>query len=138
MKKFNWLFLFLFAFAFVACDDDDEVDPVDVTDPMISITSPVEGTELTAGTTMINVVGTVTDDMGLDEITISATDPSGTPIALDEDTISDFLNDDRSADIDFDIELDADAAPGTYTIMVMAVDDAGNEAEVTRTVTMME
>lgn len=138
MKKFNWLFLFLFAFAFVACDDDDEVDPVDAMDPVISLTSPADESELPAGTMSVMVVGTVTDDMGLDEVTISATDPNGTAIELDEDTISDFLNDDREAEINHEIELGMDAEPGDYVITVMAMDDAGNEAEVVRTVTLLE
>lgn len=134
MKKFNWLFLFLFAFAFVACDDDDDEVTLDTTDPVITITSPTAGSTIVDNT--INVEGTVTDNMGLDEVMISITDPSGTTRELSDETITDFLNDDKEADIDLDITLEATSGTGTYVIMVTAMDDAGNEA--TQSVSVMK
>lgn len=133
MKKFNWLFLFLFAFAFVACDEEDEVD-IDTTDPTITITSPTAGQALTMGVP-IQLRASVMDNMGLDEVRVSITDPAGTEREVSDESITDFLNDDREANVDIDINLDANATTGTYMIMVEAVDDAGNEA--TQTVSFM-
>ncbi|MBJ6119252.1 DUF4625 domain-containing protein [Pontibacter sp. BT310] len=137
MKKLNWAFLILFSFAFVACDDDDDEVTLDTTDPVITITSPTEGAAVTAGG-VINLEGTVTDNEGLEEITISITDPSGTNTELTDMTIRDFLNDDRNADFDLDINVDANAAPGDWTVIVTALDDAGNEASESVMVTLSE
>ncbi|MBB6610614.1 DUF4625 domain-containing protein [Pontibacter sp. Tf4] len=137
MKKLNWAFLFLFSFAFIACDDDDDEVTLDTTDPVITITSPTDGATVAAGGE-INLEGTVTDNEGLEEITISMTDPSGATTELSDKTIRDFLNDDRNADFDVDITVDANAAPGNWTVNVTAMDDAGNEATESVTVTLTE
>ncbi|WP_162426029.1 DUF4625 domain-containing protein [Pontibacter pudoricolor] len=137
MKKLNWAFLILFSFAFVACDDDDDEVTLDTTDPVITITSPTTGSTVTAGG-VINLEGNVTDNEGLEEITISITDPSGVNTELTDMTIRDFLNDDRNADFDLDINVDANAAPGDWTVIVTALDDAGNEASKSVMVTLSE
>ncbi|NDK57422.1 DUF4625 domain-containing protein [Pontibacter fetidus] len=137
MKKLNWAFLILFSFAFVACDDDDDDVTLDTTDPVITITSPTTGATVTAGG-VINLEGTVTDNEGLEEITVSMTDPDGTTTELSDKSIRDFLNDDREADFDIDINVDANAAAGDWMVTVTAVDDAGNEASESVTVTLTE
>ncbi|MER2998445.1 DUF4625 domain-containing protein [Pontibacter populi] len=137
MKKLNWAFLILFSFAFVACDDDDDDVTLDTTDPVITITSPTDGATVTAGG-VINLEGSVTDNEGLEEITISMTDPDGTETELSDETIRDFLNDDREADFDIDITVDANAAPGDWMVNVTAMDDAGNEATKSVMVTLTE
>ena len=138
MKKLNWMFLLLFSVAFVACDDDDDEVTLDTTDPVITITSPSSGSTATAGGT-INLEGSVTDNMGLDEIRISITDPvSGTPTELSDKTIRDFLNDDKQAEFDLDINLESETPLGEYTVTVIAVDDAGNEASKSVMVTVTE
>ena len=137
MKKLNWAFLLLFSFAFVACDDDDDDVTLDTTDPVITITSPTTGATVTAGG-VINLEGNVTDNEGLEEITVSMTDPAGTTTELTDKTVRDFLNDDREADFDIDINVDANAAAGDWIVTVNAVDDAGNEASKSVTVTLTE
>ena len=137
MKKLNWAFLFLFSFAFIACDDDDDEVTLDTTDPVITITSPTDGATVTAGGE-INLEGSVTDNEGLEEITVSMTDPDGTTTELSDKTIRDFLNDDREAEFDIDITVDANAAPGEWMINVTARDDADNEATESVMVTLGE
>lgn len=137
MKKLNWAFLILFSFAFIACDDDDEDVTLDTTDPVITITSPTDGATVTAGGE-INLEGSVTDNEGLEEITVSMTDPDGMTTELTDETIRDFLNDDRKADFDIDITVDANAAPGEWLITVTALDDADNEASESVSVILAE
>lgn len=137
MKKLNWAFLILFSFAFIACDDDDDDVTLDTTDPVITITSPTDGATVAPGGE-INLEGNVRDNEGLEEITVSMTSPDGTTTELSDETIRDFLNDDREADFDIDITVDANAAPGDWMVTVTAMDDAGNEASKSVMVTLTE
>ncbi|MDX5421204.1 MAG: DUF4625 domain-containing protein [Hymenobacteraceae bacterium] len=126
MRKLNWLFLLLFSFTFFACDDDDDA-VLDTTAPTIVITSPTNGQNFNAGDQM-NVRADITDNFGLEEVRVLITPPGGTPQLVDDDSINDFLNDDREKDLDIDVDIDANATPGVYRVTVEADDDAGNTA----------
>lgn len=132
MKKFNWLCLTLFAFVFVACDDDDE-GTLDTTAPTVSITSPAEGAEYMPGD-VVSINFTVTDDLGLETITLMV---NGT----NEKTwdVDDFLNDDTNVTKDYELTIPENTTAGPYTISIDATDNAGNTATtVTRTITVMD
>ncbi|MFD2513270.1 DUF4625 domain-containing protein [Pontibacter locisalis] len=136
MKKLNWFFLVLFSFVAFACDDDDDVE-LDTTNPSITITSPAAGSTFGPGT-VIPLRATVTDNIGLDEIRVNVTDPSGTTRQVDDQSINDFLNDNREKDLDVDIILDANAPAGAYSIAVVAIDEQGNQATQSVNVSVMQ
>lgn len=134
MIKYNWLFLTLLSFSFLACDKEDEV-ALDTTDPTITITSPAAGATFAAGDE-VNLRAEVRDNMGLEEIRVSVTDPSGVERQVNDQSISDFLNDNREKDLDVEIDLDANAPAGAYIIRVMAIDEAENEASQAVTISV--
>ncbi|WP_242919177.1 DUF4625 domain-containing protein [Pontibacter liquoris] len=127
MKKLNWLFALLFVLAFTACDDDDNDVTLDTTAPVITITSPTANASYAAGA-QVPFKATVTDNEGLDKLTVSVTDAGGTVRQVDDQKIRDFLNDNTKKDLELNIGLDANAAAGSYTIIVTATDKQGNNA----------
>ncbi|WP_266205531.1 DUF4625 domain-containing protein [Pontibacter kalidii] len=136
MKKLNWLFLMVLSFAFVACDDDDEDVDLDVTAPTITISSPSENTMFAPGN-VVALRANVTDDQGLENIRVWVTNPTGNTSEIEDDDITDFLNDNRQKDLELDITLPADAPEGDYMITVEATDEQGNEAEESVTINVM-
>lgn len=141
MKRFNWLFYILFAFAFIACDDEEE-DILDTEAPEILWTLPVEGSEAEVeddGDFVVRVEADVTDNVGLEEVTIGVTAPGGQLQVVHTENVSDFLNDSREADIEETISLgDASLTPGNYLITITATDESGNQEEQSRIISVME
>ncbi|OKL41569.1 DUF4625 domain-containing protein [Pontibacter flavimaris] len=135
MNKLNWLFLMFLSFAFVACDDDDEEVDLDVTAPTITISSPTANAVFAPGDVM-EFRANVTDDQGLENIKVWVTNPSGTTSEIENDDISDFLNDNKQKDLNVDITLPAEAPEGAYVITVEATDEQGNNAEESVTVSV--
>ncbi len=124
------------SFAFVACDDDDEDVDLDVTAPTITISSPSENTMFAPGN-VVALRANVTDDQGLENIRVWVTNPTGNTSEIEDDDITDFLNDNRQKDLELDITLPADAPEGDYMITVEATDEQGNEAEESVTINVM-
>lgn len=136
MKKLNWLFLILLTFSFVACNDEEET--LDTENPTIVITSPTSGTEFNANDE-IAVRATVSDNLGLEEVTVWVTPPGGQAQQVHSENVSDFLNDSRDADIDETIQLGTESiAAGDYIIAVRALDERGNMAEESVTISIAE
>ncbi|WP_162056124.1 DUF4625 domain-containing protein [Pontibacter pamirensis] len=136
MRKINWLFLMLLSFSFLACDKDDDV-ALDTTDPTITILSPAAGTTYAPGDA-VNLQAEIRDNMGLEEVRVSVTDPSGVERQITDQGISDFLNDNREKDLDVEIALDANAPNGAYIIRVTAIDEQENEASQAVTVSVVQ
>ncbi|WP_460924641.1 DUF4625 domain-containing protein [Pontibacter brevis] len=134
MRKINWLFLMVLSFSFLACDDDDEV-ALDTVDPTITITSPAAGATFAAGD-VVELRAEIRDNMGLEEVRVSVTDPGGVERQVNDQSINDFLNDNREKDLDVDITLDANASAGAYIIRVTAIDEQENEASQAVTVSV--
>lgn len=136
MKKFNWLIFTFLAFAIFACDDDDAV--LDTEAPTIVVSSPTSGSEFN-NDQAVPVRATVNDNLGLDEVSVWVTPPGGQAQQVFTEPVSDFLNDDRKAEIDETINLGTGTvAPGTYVITVQATDDRGNQSQETVSVTVRE
>lgn len=136
MKKFNWLIFTFLAFAIFACDDEDAV--LDTENPAITITSPTSNQQFNNDESVL-VAATVTDNLGLEEVTISVTTPDGTTRVVHTESVNDFLNDNRKADIEETVALGTGTvAAGNYTIMVRAVDEQGNFDEESVTITVAE
>lgn len=136
MKKLNWLFLMFLSFAFVACDDDDDEVDLDVTAPTINIMSPTANATYSAGD-VVPLRAEIEDNLGLDEVVVSVTDPSGTNREIEDDKIRDFLNDNTNKELDLDINLDENASAGAYMIIVEATDEQGNTADESVTISVM-
>ncbi len=125
------------AFAIFACDD--EASTIDTQDPTISISSPTSNQEFN-NDGVVPVRATVKDNLGLDEVTIWVTPPGGQAQQVFTESVSDFLNDNREAEIDEDIDLSLGGAPaaGSYVITVRAIDERENMAEQSVTVMIRE
>ncbi|WP_460924158.1 DUF4625 domain-containing protein [Pontibacter brevis] len=136
MRKINWLFLMLLSFSFLACDKEDDVE-LDTTDPTITILAPAAGTTYAPGD-VVNLQAEVRDNMGLEEVRVSVTDPSGVERQITDQGIGDFLNDNREKDLDVEIGLDANAPNGAYIIRVTAIDEQENEASQAVTVSVVQ
>ncbi|MFD3002837.1 DUF4625 domain-containing protein [Pontibacter toksunensis] len=136
MRKINWLFLMLLSFSFLACEKDDDVE-LDTTDPTITILAPAAGTTYAPGDE-VNLQAEVRDNMGLEEIKVSVTDPSGVERQITDQGVSDFLNDNKEKDLDVEIDLDANAPAGAYIIRVTAIDEQENEASQAVTVSVVQ
>ncbi|WP_276495870.1 DUF4625 domain-containing protein [Pontibacter litorisediminis] len=135
MKKLNWLFLMFLSIAFVACDDDDEEVELDVTAPTITISSPAENAIFAPGD-VVELRANITDDQGLENIRVWVTTPAGTTSEIEDDDISDFLNDNRQKDLDLDVTLPAEAEEGAYVMTIEATDEQGNNAEESVTISV--
>ncbi|PTX20263.1 uncharacterized protein DUF4625 [Pontibacter mucosus] len=135
MKKLNWLFLLCLSFAFVACDDDDEDVDLDITAPTITISSPTENAVYAPGDEVV-FRANVTDDQGLENIKVFVTNPTGNTSEIEDDDISDFLNDNRQKSLDLNISLPADAPEGAYIMTIEATDEQGNTAEESVTISV--
>ncbi|WP_161887933.1 DUF4625 domain-containing protein [Pontibacter russatus] len=127
----------LFSLSFFACDDDDDEADLDTTDPTITITSPATGATFMPGD-VVELRADIMDNMGLEEVRVNVTDPSGTTREVDDNTINDFLNDNREKDLELDITLDENAPVGDYIIVVEAIDEAENSASQSVTVSVAE
>lgn len=126
MKKLNWLFLFLFSFTLLACDDDEDVT-LDTSNPTIMITSPTTGQSFMVGDE-VELRANIQDDMGLEEVRLFIQAPGMARQQIDDESISDFLNDNRNKSLEYDVTIPAGSPAGTYTMTVEATDEAGNEA----------
>lgn len=137
MKKLNWLFLLFLSFAFVSCDDDDEEIDLDVTAPTITISSPTENAVYKPGD-MVELKANVTDDQGLENIRVWVTTPAGTTSEIEDDDISDFLNDNRQKDLDLEITLPSEGEnlEGAYVMTIEATDEQGNNSEESVTISV--
>lgn len=137
MKKLNWLFLMFLSFAFVACDDDDDDVELDATAPTITITSPTPNSVFAPGDE-VELRARVTDNLGLENIRVWVTNPGGTTSEIEDDDISDFLNDNREKDIELDITLPSEGEnlEGAYIMMIEATDEQGNTAEESVTISV--
>ena len=138
MKKLNLFFLSFLAFAFIACEEDEGA--VDTTKPSITITSPTSGMELSFDES-VTVAATVTDNLGLEVVTVWVTPPGGTAQEIPElkEEVGDFLNDNTKADISGTVNLTGGTgASGDYLITVRATDERGNVADKSVTVTVGE
>lgn len=136
MKKINWLVFTFLAFTIFACNDDEST--LDTENPTITITAPTSGQELN-NDEQLQVRATVRDNLGLDEVTIWVTPPGGQAQQVFSEPVSDFLNDSREATIEENINLGTGTVdPGTYTVAVRAVDERGNTAEESVTVSVRE
>lgn len=129
------MFVLLFSFVLVSCDDDDDEVDLDVTDPTITITSPSAGDIFAAGDE-VELRANIEDNLGLEEVRVFVTRPDGTNQQIEDDDISDFLNDNTEKDIELDIQLDANAAAGAYTIIVEAEDEQENTASESVVITV--
>lgn len=136
MKQINWLFLVVFSLSFFACDDDDDV-VVDTTPPTINITSPGQGATF-ARTDVIVLRAEIRDNMGLEQVRVTVTDPNQNVRQISDQSINDFLNDNREKDLDLNISLDANAPVGTYVITVEADDERDNTASRNVTVSIID
>lgn len=126
MKKLNWLFLFLFSFTLLACDDDEDV-VLDTTNPTIQITSPTTGQNFMMND-QVKLRANIQDDMGLEEVRLYVQAPGMDRQQINDQSISDFLNDNRNKTLEYDITIPSGSPEGSYTITVEATDEAGNEA----------
>ncbi|GAB3535850.1 hypothetical protein GCM10027443_25370 [Pontibacter brevis] len=126
----------LLSFSFLACDKEDDVE-LDTTDPTITILAPAAGTTYAPGD-VVNLQAEVRDNMGLEEVRVSVTDPSGVERQITDQGIGDFLNDNREKDLDVEIGLDANAPNGAYIIRVTAIDEQENEASQAVTVSVVQ
>jgi uncharacterized membrane protein len=126
MKKLNWLFLFLFSFTLLACDDDEDV-VLDTTNPTIQITSPSDGQNFVMSD-QVELRANIQDDMGLEEVRLYVQAPGLDRQKIDDESISDFLNDNRNKTLEYDISIPAGSPEGSYSIIVEATDEAGNQA----------
>lgn len=118
--KFNLLFIaVVFSLVFISCDKDD------TTGPVITITSPAEGSTLEKGKA-IPVNGTVTDDTELAEIDLGG----GSKITTFDSPTKHTL-----ANVTFTIP--ATATTGSQgSITITAKDKAGNVSTKTATFTV--
>lgn len=136
MKQINWLFLVLFSLSFFACDDDEDV-VVDTTPPTITITSPAEGATFNRADVIV-LRAEIRDNTGLDEVRVTVTDPNLNVQEVDDQSINDFLNDNREKDLNLNISLDANAPVGSYVLTVEAVDERENTASRNVTVSIVD
>lgn len=137
MNKTNWLFLMLLAFASFSCDDDDEDVELDVTAPTINITSPAPNAVFAPGDE-VQLRAEIRDNLGLETVRVHVTDPGGTSREVDDDNISDFLNDNREKDLEVDITIDSQAQDGAYIITIEAIDEQDNRTEQSVTISVMQ
>lgn len=136
MKKINWLVFTFLAFTILACNDDDST--LDTENPTITITAPTSGQQLN-NDEQLQVRATVRDNLGLDEVTIWVTPPGGQAQQVFSEPVSDFLNDSREATIEENINLGTGTvSAGNYMVTVRAVDERGNMAEESVTVSVRE
>ncbi|WP_299757002.1 DUF4625 domain-containing protein [uncultured Pontibacter sp.] len=126
----------LLSFAFIACDDDDDDVDLDVTAPTITISSPSENTIYAPGDE-VELRADIRDNLGLENVRVWVTNPTGTTSEVEDDDISDFLNDNREKDLDINITLPNDAPEGAYVITVEATDEQGNTAEESVTISVL-
>lgn len=118
MRTFRLTILSIVAFLFiVSCKKDDTEAPV------ITITSPLEGSTHTAGQD-IPVIGVVTDETELSEVRIQNT--------------AQTLSDKSKFVIDLKITNPDTITPGNYFFTVSAKDAAGNASEKTVNFTIVK
>lgn len=119
----------------VACekDDDDNNSNGDTTKPVISLNTPVEDDEVTAGSTL-HVDGNITDNSALSEMRIDihfAGDghSHGKTRSLEWDWDSTINISGREWDFHYDVPVPAEADSGVYHVLVYALDAAGNQGD---------
>ena len=128
----------LLTLAFFACNDDTAEAVVDTEDPKISLQAQTGETEVFADD-QVMVQANITDNLGLERITISVTTPEGKTQVVQEKTVWDFLNDNKTANINTNIVLGTGTpTAGDYIITITAVDKRGNETTQAVTVTVVE
>lgn len=137
MKKINLLFLMLFSLSFFACGDEDDEVELDTVDPTITVTSPAAGATFAPGE-VVELRAEIRDNMGLEEVRVRVTDPSGAEREVNGQSINDFLNDNREKDLELDITLDETSPVGAYIIRVEAMDEQENEAPQAVTVSVAQ
>jgi hypothetical protein len=109
MKLNLFSILMAFSLAFISCGKDDTSGPV------ITITSPAEGSALERGKTY-PVSGNVTDDTEIAEIKIGNL------------TISSFDSPTKHTIANIELEIKSDEVVGNRIFTVIAKDKAGNES----------
>lgn len=137
MKKLNYLFLMFLSVLFFACQDDTDA-VLDNEAPNITIVSPTTQMEFYPDE-IITVDANVRDNLGLESVSISVTPPGGAPQVVHTESVRDFLNDSKEADIEQVISLGTSTPPaGSYVITVQAVDKRDNDAEQSVTIIILE
>lgn len=137
MRKLNYLFLMLFLATIISCEDDSDA-VLDNENPTITIVSPTSQMELYPDE-QVMVEATVRDNLGLEEVTVSVTPPGGTAQVVLTESVSDFLNDNKEAEIEEAISLGtATPAAGSYLITVTATDERGNKDSKSVTINVLE
>ncbi len=128
LKNVSILALMAFIATTISCGDDDPKEPeiVDEVDPVVTITSPADGSEVSTldATTSITIEYEVTDN---EEITSVVVDFDGTQVA----EITDFT-DFRVYDGE---QVVTDVGDGSHTITITATDVGNNTATATSTFT---
>lgn len=132
LKKYSYLLLAALMATSVACKDDEGGTVIDVSDPTATLTSPTEGqleTGFDAGSAF-NVTGTVTDNGGLQSVSLMVEAPNDGAIWYTRNWSATQING-RTLDINETIEIPADAEAGTHVMTLNATDLAGNDFQQT-------
>jgi hypothetical protein len=143
LNPFLFLLAFMFSFVFIACgsdDDDNNEDPVDNENPVISITSPADGASYNRGAVdAFAVSGELTDNVALDSCSFSlSTDLKSASSLKSIDDPQVWQPDAKGFSISgvshsFSGEavfgsIPDDAMAGSYTLNVEVIDGSGNSA----------
>lgn len=112
------MFLAFFSLTIIlttSCTEDG-----DITNPTITLSSPVDG-DVFSVDDKIELVGRATDDTALEKLNISSI------LGLNED----FTSFDDPTDFPFviDLTLDQATSPGDYSISLLVTDTSGNTGE---------
>lgn len=105
----------------VSCGDDDS-------NPVLTITSPENGTVYAPGD-MFEIIGTVTDDLEVVDISVSSS-------ILEDDSFPNQTADPTTYDFTLNVPVSDQATAGDYDITLTAKDSGGNTDAKTLTITV--